>query len=1026
MPTLRELIADGRVHVFDGAMGTMLYGRGVFLNVCYDELNLRQPDLVRDIHREYVRAGAELLETNTFGANPVKLASLRARRRRPSAINTRRGGAGPRRRRRPGRGGGRHRAARRAASSRSARPPVAEAQAAFARQASGLLAGGVDGFVLETFSDVDELGAALRAVRAVCDLPVIAQMTVGTDGKTHYGTDPRDLRPRARRDGRRRHRGELLGGPARRARGDRAARPVVTVPLSAQPNAGLPREVGDRKIYMASPEYMASYARRMVEAGARFVGGCCGTTPEHIKAIVGFVQSVSPRHVHAVGVTPLPAAAVEPVPLAAAVAARRQARRGRVRHHGRDRAAEGRGPGADVRAVPALKAAGVDAVNVPDGPRAQSRMGALLSAVMIEREVGLEAVVHYACRDRNLLGMLSDLLGAAAAGLRNLLIITGDPPKMGPYPDATAVFDIDSIGLTNLVSRLNRGLDPGGNPIGLPTRFAIGVGVNPAAPDLERELRRFAWKVEAGAEFAITQPVFDLAQLDRFLKQVESFRIPIVAGIWPLVSLRNAEFLANEVPGVSVPDAILERMRRASDRGKEAGARRGRPDRARDAGRGGGAGAGRPGVGAARTGLGGAQGPRGRDCTGRRAGIYSPHLSRAARPLPELVAYAGPPHRFTRPHQPVGRGEHVPGGGPRVRRDRGAAARPGHGRGGADPRRSHSQVLRARPHGDRGAGGLRRRWRHHLHVGAGDRGAGPGGRIGRDLCGRAQHLGQQRLLRWGKDDQQRRYFPRLTRGLLGAFALSEPGSGSDAFALATRAERVGEGWELTGRKFWITNGAEAGIFIVFANTDPAKGYKGITAFLVEREFPGFAVGKKENKLGIRASSTTELILEQCRVPSENVLGPVGQGYKIAIETLNEGRIGIGAQMIGDRQRRARGGHRVREGAPPVRQGDRRVPGCAVPARADARPSSRPRGSWSTTPPGSRTRGSRSPSEAAMAKLFSSQVADRTTSSCLELFGGYGYSKEYPAEKYYRDAKIGTIYEGTSNMQLQTIAKALLK
>jgi methionine synthase / methylenetetrahydrofolate reductase (NADH) len=219
----------------------------------------------------------------------------------------------------------------------------------------------------------------------------------------------------------------------------------------------------------------------------------------------------------------------------------------------------------------ALKAAGVDAVNVPDGPRAQSRMGALLSGLMIEREVGLESVVHYACRDRNLLGMLSDLLGAAAAGLRNLLLVTGDPPKMGPYPDATAVFDIDAIGLTNLVSRLNRGLDPGHNAIGEPTRFVIGVGVNPAAPDLDRELRRFHWKVEAGAEFAITQPVFDLDQLDRFLKQVAGFRLPIIGGIWPLVSLRNAEFLANEVPGVTVPDEVLDRMRRASEQGREAG-----------------------------------------------------------------------------------------------------------------------------------------------------------------------------------------------------------------------------------------------------------------------------------------------------------------------------------------------------------------------------------------------------------------------------------------------------------------------
>jgi len=299
------------------------------------------------------------------------------------------------------------------------------------------------------------------------------------------------------------------------------------------------------------------------------VGGCCGTTPEHIKAMSGFVHSVAPRHVSAAPPTEQSAPPVEPIPLA-------------ERSHYGSKLAKGEFittveivPPKGVDPEPmfaqcrALKAAGVDAVNVPDGPRAQSRMGALLSGLMIEREVGLESVVHYACRDRNLLGMLSDLLGAAAAGLRNLLLVTGDPPKMGPYPDATAVFDIDAIGLTNLVARLNHGLDPGHNPIGVPTKFVIGVGVNPAAPDLDRELRRLRWKVEAGAEFAITQPVFDLRQLDRFLKQVESFRIPVIGGIWPLVSLRNAEFLANEVPGVTVPDEVLSRMRRASERGRE-------------------------------------------------------------------------------------------------------------------------------------------------------------------------------------------------------------------------------------------------------------------------------------------------------------------------------------------------------------------------------------------------------------------------------------------------------------------------
>ena len=445
-----------------------------------------------------------------------------------------------------------------------------EARHLYLRQVRGLLAGGVDGFILETFSDVNELGAALAAVRELCDLPVIAQMTVGTDGKTHYGTDPEVFGPALQSMG-----ADVVGvncsvGPHGVLEAVEKLARVVTVPLSAQPNAGLPREVGDRKIYMASPEYMASYARRIVEAGARFVGGCCGTTPDHIRAIVGFVQSVSPRTIHVVAAAPPQAVEVEAVPIAERSRLGAKLTEGRFVTTVEIVPPKGVDPAPMFEQVRLLKQAGVDAVNVPDGPRAQSRMGALLAGLMIEREVGLEAVVHYACRDRNLLGMLSDLLGAAAAGIRNLLIVTGDPPKMGPYPEATAVFDIDSIGLTNLVSRLNHGLDPGGNPIGTPTRYVIAVGVNPAAPDLDRELRRFAWKVEAGAEWAITQPVFDLDQLDRFLKRVEQFRIPIVAGLWPLVSLRNAEFLANEVPGVTVPAEVLERMRRASAGGKDA------------------------------------------------------------------------------------------------------------------------------------------------------------------------------------------------------------------------------------------------------------------------------------------------------------------------------------------------------------------------------------------------------------------------------------------------------------------------
>jgi len=568
MPTFRDLLDDNRVHVFDGAMGTMLYARGAFLNVCYDELSLKQPDLIRDIHRAYVKAGAEILETNTFGANPRKLAqyglSQETVKINRAAAELAREAAG-------------HRAAVLGAIGPLGvrlepfgETGIGEAQAAFEVQVRGLLDGGVDGFILETFGDVNELKAAFRAVRSLSDLPVVAQMTIGTDLRTAYGTEPAAFGPDLDALG-----ADVIGvncsvGPQGVLEAVEQLVHATRKPLSAQPNAGLPRDVGDRKIYMASPEYMASYARRMVEAGARFVGGCCGTTPEHIKAIAGFVLSVTPRHHFLTATAEQKAAGVEPVPLVERSAYGAKLARGEFITTVEIVPPKGVDPAPMFDQCRALKAAGVDAVNVPDGPRAQSRMGALLSAVLIEREVGLEAVCHYCCRDRNLLGMLSDLLGAAAAGVRNLLIITGDPPKMGPYPDATAVFDIDSIGLTNLVTRLNRGLDPGGNALGAPTRFTVGVGVNPAAPDLERELSRFAWKVDAGAEFAITQPVFDLRQLDRFLTRVESFRIPIIGGIWPLVSLRNAEFLANEVPGVEVPDEILNRMRSASERGKEA------------------------------------------------------------------------------------------------------------------------------------------------------------------------------------------------------------------------------------------------------------------------------------------------------------------------------------------------------------------------------------------------------------------------------------------------------------------------
>ncbi|HXY68718.1 MAG TPA: bifunctional homocysteine S-methyltransferase/methylenetetrahydrofolate reductase [Gemmatimonadales bacterium] len=567
--TLRDLIADGRVHLFDGAMGTMLYARGVFINVCYDELALKAADLVRDIHRDYVKAGAEILETNTFGANPVKLGHY-GLAEDTAAIN--------------------RRAAELAREAAGGRALVAgaigplgvrlepfgetsrvDAFELFKRQAQALLEGGVHGFVLETFSDLDEIREALRAVRAVCDLPVFAQMTIQEDGATAYGSDPESLARALDEAG-----ADVIGlncsvGPQGVLEAIERMAQVTSRPLSAQPNAGLPRQVGDRKMYMASPEYTGEYAKRLVEAGARFVGGCCGTTPEHIKTMAAYVQSVSPRQVIAVSAEPVVApTGVEPVPLAERSRWGRKLAAGAFLTTVEIVPPRGVDPAAMLAGARQLKDAGVDAINVPDGPRAQSRMGALMSALLIEREVGIETVIHYCCRDRNLLSMLSDLLGAAAHRLRNLLVITGDPPKMGPYPEATGVFDIDAIGLTNLVHRLNHGLDPGGNPIGAPTAFVIGVGVNPVAVDPARELKRFEWKVDAGADFAITQPVFDPEQLERFLDRAAGFRIPVVAGIWPLISLRNAEFLANEVPGVSVPAEVIARMRRAQERGKDA------------------------------------------------------------------------------------------------------------------------------------------------------------------------------------------------------------------------------------------------------------------------------------------------------------------------------------------------------------------------------------------------------------------------------------------------------------------------
>jgi homocysteine S-methyltransferase len=340
---------------------------------------------------------------------------------------------------------------------------------------------------------------------------------------------------------------------------------VATVKLAAQPNAGRPRDVEGRNIYLCSPEYMASYARRFINSGVRLVGGCCGTTPEHIRHIKTAVRALAPADAPRgrKGSAPAPSVGVPPVPRAEK--SRMAAALDKGTFVVSVELSPPRGFVADplIERARALRVNGVDLVNIPDSPRASARMSALSASVIVQQQCGIETILHYACRDRNLLSMQSDLLGAHSMGIRNVLLVTGDPPQVGDYPDATAVFDVDSIGLTNVVSRLNRGLDIGGQPIGAPTAFHIGVAVNPGALDLNDEIKRFEYKVEAGAEFAITQPVFDVAALRTFLERTRHVRIPMLAAIAPMESLRHAEYLANEVPGVQVPEAIVDRMRSA-------------------------------------------------------------------------------------------------------------------------------------------------------------------------------------------------------------------------------------------------------------------------------------------------------------------------------------------------------------------------------------------------------------------------------------------------------------------------------
>jgi methionine synthase I (cobalamin-dependent)/5,10-methylenetetrahydrofolate reductase len=568
---MRELIQDGRVHVFDGAMGTELYGRGVFVNVCYDQVNLDQPDLVTRIHKEYVDAGADVIETNTFGANPVKLSSY-GMEERTGEINA----VAARLAREASRG--------RAAVVGAIGPlgvrldpwgptEIEEAVDFFRRQVVGLLEGGVEGFVFETFSDVAEIECAYRAVRAESDLPVVAQMTVGEDGKTAYGTEAAQVARALAQIG-----ADVVGlncsvGPAVMLDALEDMADLTDLPLSAQSNAGLPRTVRDRQIYLASPEYMAEYARRMVALGVRFVGGCCGTSPAHVRKMREMVDATASRSVTAriAEVQSAPETEpVQPTALAERSALGRKLASGSAIVSVEILPPHGWNPSEVVEPARALQAAGVDAVSLVDSPRSRSRMSALAAATVIERDLGLETILHYTCRGREMFGMISDLLGAAAVGLRNVLVVSGHPPGTGPYPDAGTALDIDSIGLTNVVQGFNGGVDPGGNSMRTPTRFVQGVELDQSAPDQERERERFIRKIQAGADFAVTRPVFDVGALAPFLDLAAPTGLPVIAGLWLFPNLRSAEFLANEMPGVEVPEEAVERMRKAESSGPEA------------------------------------------------------------------------------------------------------------------------------------------------------------------------------------------------------------------------------------------------------------------------------------------------------------------------------------------------------------------------------------------------------------------------------------------------------------------------
>ena len=562
----------------DGAMGTYLYEKGIPFDRSFDLLNLTDASLIQAVHREYIRAGAEVIETNTFGGNRYRLAAHGATE---TARRVNRAGAQIARNAREEVG----EAVFVAGSMGPLGKPVAplgtitkeEAYDAYREQAEGLVEGGVDLIVLETQTDMAEALIAIDAVRSVTgDVPLVVQMTFTEDGRTLYGSYPEDVVHAVLGK-----KVDLLGancsvGPQKLLEIVERLKRRTDLPISVMPNAGLPRFVHGRFVYLSSPEYLAEYAQRFAAAGARLVGGCCGTTPTHtrkmrdaLRAAAGAPTPLAPSPPGAGPAIVIEETTPKTDPTSRSTLARKLAAKEFVVSVEVD-PPRGARPKKMIEGAQFLKDAGVDFINVADSPMARVRMSSIALASMIGHQVGIETILHFTCRDRNLMGIQSDLMGAHALGIRNILALTGDPPRAGDYPNATAVFDVDSIGLIGVLKRLNAGTDLGGNSIGEPTTFVIGCAVNPTADTLDEELDRFQRKMEAGAEFAMTQPLYELETLTMFLEKLGKMgkmRVPILLGLLPLQSHRHAEFLHNEVPGIHVPDHAREAMRTAGEKG---------------------------------------------------------------------------------------------------------------------------------------------------------------------------------------------------------------------------------------------------------------------------------------------------------------------------------------------------------------------------------------------------------------------------------------------------------------------------